>query len=267
MGTYYVVIGIEKEDKLMKSKHYWRLAALILLIGTASVFITLHSRSKVRQLEKALQAGSKQQTDEPVAVNKKPSGASPDGHWPGDGWHQTLHGTENPNTLNDGKVTTFYYNEEIPEISEDEFIDMGHPLDTIDVSDISGDADYIHSYKNLVIGFVQLHADHFPDCQEHEAVMADAKAHALWTLQKRDYDKKSKRLDLESNALDNDFAELTGGDINKFLVRVRNASDAVQKDLKSQMQTLVDRSAEVEQKRKELIATRVPYTRPKHLHD
>lgn len=251
----------------MNNKLFIGSIILIVLIIGAGIFVYFKNHSDISKLEQKLAEAKAVNSGQ--SVRPPPPGKSFEngGHWHNGEWHDASHDTDITVDLDDGTVTTYFYNEEIPEEFDGEFVDVVNPLDTIDASHISGDADYIHSYKNLVIGFIQLHADHFPDCQEHEAVMEDAKVHALWTLQKREYDKKSEILDSESDTIDKEFAELTGDDIDKFFERVRNSSASVQKNLRSQLQNLVNKSAELEQKRKELHATRVPYTRPKHLHD
>ena len=77
----------------MNKKLYWGLLALIILFGTAFVFIMLHDRAEIRKLEEELANVKKQEQHVPQqadAGNRPPREARA-GHkweWHGDHWHE-----------------------------------------------------------------------------------------------------------------------------------------------------------------------------------
>ena len=102
----------------MNKRLYWGLLALIILLGTAFVFIMLHDRAEIRKLEEELANIKEQEQHVPQqadAGNKPPREASA-GHkweWHGDHWHEMPIAQDIPGTqTHEGPLT---YHEELLE--------------------------------------------------------------------------------------------------------------------------------------------------------
>ncbi len=85
----------------MRKKMYWGLASLILIVGVVGVFVMLQPDPEPEKRYKLpSEAENKQKKDvnqpqRPVSevVKPPPPGASPNGHWHGDEWHDEPHQT------------------------------------------------------------------------------------------------------------------------------------------------------------------------------
>ena len=77
----------------MNKKLYWGLLALIILLGTAFVFILMHDRAEIRKLEEELADVKEQEQHVPqqADVGNRPPRDARAGHkweWHGDHWHE-----------------------------------------------------------------------------------------------------------------------------------------------------------------------------------
>ncbi len=88
----------------MSRKLYWALGVLIVLFGTAFVFVTIHDRAEIRQLKQEAAAAEKMWADHkkakqaaqtPMDYTKPPPGKTfaNGGHWHNGEWHDGPHGT------------------------------------------------------------------------------------------------------------------------------------------------------------------------------
>ena len=86
----------------MTRRMYWGIATLILLLGITGVFLFMKERAEFQQLKKELAESNKlveeynkEKTKQPTAevTKQPPPGASPNGHWHGDEWHDAPHQT------------------------------------------------------------------------------------------------------------------------------------------------------------------------------
>ena len=83
----------------MTHRTFWGLGVLILLLGTAFVFITVRDRAEIRQLKKdnaeanKLQEEHNQQKQTPIDYTKPPPGKTfaNGGHWHNGEWHDEQH--------------------------------------------------------------------------------------------------------------------------------------------------------------------------------
>ncbi len=83
----------------MRKKMYWGLASLILIIGVVSVYFMLQPEPEPETRYKLPTEAELENTRE---ARKPPPGASPNGHWHGDEWHDEPH--EVPVAQNDPPV-------------------------------------------------------------------------------------------------------------------------------------------------------------------
>ena len=74
----------------MRKKMYWGLASLILIIGVVGVYFMLQSEPDPEP-EKKFIVPSEADLEQAREARKPPPGASPNGHWHGDEWHDEPH--------------------------------------------------------------------------------------------------------------------------------------------------------------------------------
>ncbi len=74
----------------MRKKMYWGLASLILIIGVVGVYFMLQPEPDTEP-EKRFIVPTEAELEKAREARKPPPGASPNGHWHGDEWHDESH--------------------------------------------------------------------------------------------------------------------------------------------------------------------------------
>ena len=111
------------------------------------------------------------------------------------------------------------------------------------------------------------HYEKYPNCTEHEAVVADAIAYADYHFANKEYMKKEKELTAESLQLGDEVKDLFRGDAKALQLYIRTLSESEKIALISEFEALEKRSEEIIKRREELKSQRPVKPKRMHIHE
>jgi len=247
------------EGKLeMKYRIYWGLAILTtLIIGISVIMLTQTTNT------------------EPTIVYKdtEPSKENPPASEPGYKWvwhnnHWDKVKTEqiaaNPTEINQTQETV-----SIQDLKLADDIELDIPI-----SDITADVVGTQEYHHLVKEYIDYHLSIHPECKNNDALLKDAQHNASWTLSQRKYDRIIKLLDFQSDQIDNELALIYGGvdddsytgDVTHFYDELSKMSDNEKIILVAKLQSMKEKSSNLNNKMDLLYQHTITYQEPSHTH-
>jgi uncharacterized protein YdaT len=119
----------------------------------------------------------------------------------------------------------------------------------------------------LVKAYVDKHFQTYPDCQEHDAVLEDAKQDTKWYIADQEHMIKEKTLRAEEAQLGPELQQLWRGGVEEFTAHIRTLSDEEKLRVIARFKALEARILVLANKAKMLKSQRPVPPKPSHTHE
>lgn len=254
----------------MFTKKFW-IPIILILIGltVGTIFWGQHGTSQ--EPVKVYKAVEVQQSATPKPP--PPGETYETGHWHGDEWHSEPH-PESAEASRDSLRETLHYllHPRTHHPPTDEFFKQsdGAESQRFPIADLPEETDYDLAVK----GYVSNHFEKYPDCEDYEAVLSDAKLSAKWYLADLEHRKKGEALDAESSQIDNELhlifsgsaSAFESGDISHFYNQLNRMSDTEKRALIAKLEALHKQNLDLAERRKIWRQESPVYPKTRHTH-
>lgn len=231
----------------------------ILIVLLAVVFSGLLYSQKSHQ--DAVRIITPVEAKQSTAQKSPPPGETAEsGHWHGDEWHAVDH-TESSKASRDSLQKAMHYvlfPKTTTSPTDKKFREVYG-----NIADLPEETDFDIEVK----GYVSKHFEKYPDCDDYDAVLSDAKLSARWYLADMEQRKKEEALYEEGKQIDTEIQFIFRGGDAAFQARVNSMSEEDKLSLRRELNALLERNLQLDERRKALIQKRPVYPKMIHKHE
>ncbi|RKU22892.1 hypothetical protein C6503_03765 [Candidatus Poribacteria bacterium] len=176
-------------------------------------------------------------------------------HWHGDEWHaEPYEAIEHEPVESLEPVTLPMQDDSVASVFQRDVVAAYPTLETSEkVQEYLRTASPEAIYARVRDMYVARHYKKYPDCQDHEAVLADAARQGAWFVKDVEHRKKEQELTIERKRQHQEFMQIMqGGDIEAYTAYLRNLSDEEKLAVITQLEALEARSVDLSNRDKAL---------------